>query len=66
MVNRVVEVSENLGMKINIEKIELQHMGRAHKDFHCHKESEPQANRQLYWEGNLRPKEENISDIKGE
>ena len=33
MVNRVVEVSENLGMKVNIEKTEIQHMGRAHKDF---------------------------------
>ena len=33
MVNRVVEVSENLGMKINIEKTEIQHMGQVHKDF---------------------------------
>ena len=33
VVNRVVEVSENLGVKVNIEKTEIQHMGRAHKDF---------------------------------
>ena len=33
MVNRVVEVSENLGMKVNIEKTEIQCMGRTHKDF---------------------------------
>ena len=26
MVNRVEEVSENLGMKVNIEKTEIQHM----------------------------------------
>ena len=33
MVNRGVGVSENLGMKGNIEKTKVQHMGRAHKDF---------------------------------
>ena len=33
MVHRVVEVSENLGMKVNIEKTETQHTGRAHRDF---------------------------------
>ena len=33
MVNRVVEVSENLGMKVNIEKTEIQHLGKAHEDF---------------------------------
>ena len=31
MVNRVVEVSENLDMKVKIERREL--MGRAHEDF---------------------------------
>ena len=31
MVNRVVEVSANLG---NIEKTEIQHMGKSHKDFY--------------------------------
>ena len=33
MVKRVVGVSENLGMKVNIKKTEMQHMGRVHKDF---------------------------------
>ena len=33
MVNKVVEVSENLGIKVNIEKTEMQHMGRAHKNW---------------------------------
>ena len=32
MVNRVVEVSENLSMKLNIEKTETQYTGRVHKD----------------------------------
>ena len=31
MVNRVVETSENLDIKTNIEKTEIQHMGRVHK-----------------------------------
>ena len=33
MVNRVVEVSENLGMEVNIEKTEIQLMGKVNKDF---------------------------------
>ena len=33
MVNKVVEVSENLAIKVNIEKTEMQHTGRAHKNF---------------------------------
>ena len=33
MVNKVVEVSENLGMKENIKKTEIQHMGMVHTDF---------------------------------
>ena len=33
IVNRVVEVNENLGMKVNIEKTEIQHMGRIYKNF---------------------------------
>ena len=33
MVNKVIELSENLGIKVNIEKIEIQHRGRTHNDF---------------------------------
>ena len=33
MINRVVEVSEDLVMKVNIEKTEIQHMGRVQKNF---------------------------------
>ena len=33
MVNKVMEVSENLGMNVDMEKTEIQHMGIGHKDF---------------------------------
>ena len=33
MVNRVVEVSENLVMKANIKETDIQHFRKAYKDF---------------------------------
>ena len=33
MVNKAGEVSENLCIKVHIEKIEMQHLGGVHKDF---------------------------------
>ena len=66
MVNRVVEVSENLGMKVNIEKTEIQHMGRAHKDFNIviKNQNLKQTVNFVYLGGNLSSKEGTISDVK--
>ena len=66
MVNRVVEVSENLGMKVNIEKTEIQHMGRAHKDFNTviNNQNLKQTGNFVYLGGNLSSKRGTISDAK--
>ena len=66
MVNRVVEVNENIGMKVNMEKTEIQHMGRAHKDFNIviKKQNLKQIVNFVYLRGNLSSKKGTISDIK--
>ena len=66
VVNKVVEVSENLGMKENIKKTEIQHMGRAHKDFNIVVKNQnlKQTVNFVYMGGCLNSKEETISDIK--
>ena len=64
----MVEVSENLGMKVNIEKTELQHVGRAHKDFNIviKNQNLKQTVSFVYLGGNVSSNEETISDIQRE
>ena len=66
MVRRVVEVSESLGVTVNIEKTEIQHMGRAHKDLNIviKNQNLKQTVNFVYLGGNLSSKEETTSDIK--
>ena len=66
MVNRVVEVSEDVGMEVNFQKTEIQHMGRAHKDFNIviKNQNLKQTVNFVYLGGNLSSKEGTISDIK--
>ena len=66
MVNRVVEGSKNLGMKVNIEKTEVQRIGKAHKIFNIvikNQNLKPTVNF-VYLGGNLSSKEETIPDVK--
>ena len=65
-VSRVVEVSENLGMKLNMEKTEIQHLGRAYKDFNIviKNQSLKQTVSFVSLGGNLGSKERTISDVK--
>ena len=66
MEKRVVEIIENFGMKVNIEKTEIQHLGRAHKDFNivAKNESLKQTVNVVYLGGNLSSKKQTISVIK--
>ena len=65
MVTREVRVTENLGMKINIEKTEIQHMRRAHKDLNTViNKNLKQAVNFVYLGGNLSLQEGIISDVK--
>ncbi|KAK7801417.1 hypothetical protein U0070_027259 [Myodes glareolus] len=66
IVNRVVEVSENLGLKVNIEETEIQHMGRAHKDFNIviKNQNLRQTVNFAYLGGSLISKEGTVSDIR--
>ena len=66
VVDRVVAVSENLGMKLNIKKIEIQHLGRAYKDFNTVRNNLNlnQTVNFVYLGENFSSKKRTISDIK--
>lgn len=66
MVNRVVEESENFGMRVNIEKTEIQHMGREHKQFtiQVKNQSLKQTDSFVYLGGNFNTTEGIEADIK--
>ena len=66
MVNRVVEVSENLGIKVNIKKTDIQLMGRVYKNFNIviKNQNLKQTVYSVYLGGNLSSKEGTVSDVE--
>lgn len=61
-----MEVIENLVMKVNIKKTEIQHMGMVHKDFNTVRNNQnlKQTVNFVYLERNLSLKEGTFSHIK--
>ena len=64
----MVQVGENLGMKVNIEKTEIQHMGRVYKDFNIviMNQNLKQTVNFVYLGGQLSSKKGTISDGKNQ